>query len=202
MFDVKVVCVVHCIIVNLAHAIKRMKCFHPEFNGMECGLYERSVVNLSEDQKPLLYNLLGRNTDVFSCGSGDLGKTDLVRHKINTGDAAPIRQPPRRLPSLKKDEANKAVTEMLEQGLIETSTSPWASPIVLVRKKDGNWRFCVDYRKLNDVTRKDSYPLPRIEDTLDRLAGMQWFSTLDLKSGYWQVEMEPKDKENSFHNWQ
>jgi len=160
-------------------------------------LYERSVTNLSEDQKPLLYNLLGRNTDVFSCGSGDLGKTDLVRHKINTGDAAPIRQPPRRLPSLKKDEANKAVTEMLEQGLIETSTSPWASPIVLVREKDGNWRFCVDYRKLNDVTRKDSYPLPRIDDTLDRLAGMQWFSTLDLKSGYWQVEMEPKDKEKT-----
>ena len=158
-------------------------------------LYERSVTNLSEDQRPLLYNLLGRNADVFSCGPGDLGHTDLVQHKINTGDAAPIRQPPRRLPSLIKEEAHKAVTEMLEQGLIESSTSPWASPIVLVKKKDGNWRFCVDYRKLNDVTKKDSYSLPRVDDTLDRLAGMQWFSTLDLKSGYWQVEMEAKDKE-------
>ena len=160
-------------------------------------LYERSVTNLSEDQRPLLYNLLGRNADVFSCGPGDLGHTDLVQHKINTGDAAPIRQPPRRLPSLVKEEAHKAVTEMLEQGLIESSTSPWASPIVLVKKKDGNWRFCVDYRKLNDVTKKDSYPLPRVDDTLDRLAGMQWFSTLDLKSGYWQVEMEAKDKEKT-----
>ena len=62
-------------------------------------------------------------------------------------------------------------------------------------KRYGNWKFCVDYRKLNDVTKKDSYPLPRIDDTLDRLAGMQWFSSLDLKSGYWQVEMELKDKE-------
>ena len=134
---------------------------------------------------------------MFSQGPGDLGHTDLVRHKVNTGNAAPIRQPPRRLPSLKTDEAHKAVTEMLEQGLIEPSTSPWASPIVLTKKKDGSWRFCVDYRKLNDVTRKDSYPLPRIDDTLDRLAGMQWFSTLDLKSGYWQVEMEPQDKEKT-----
>ena len=107
-------------------------------------LYERSVTNLSEDQRPLLYNLLGRNADVFSCGPWDLGHTDLVQHKINTGDAAPIHQPPRRLPSLIKEEAHKAVTEMLEQGLIESSTSPWASPIVLIKKKDGNWRFCVD----------------------------------------------------------
>ena len=96
-----------------------------------------------------------------------------------------------------QDDWHKAVTEMLEQGLIEPSTSPWASPIVLAKKKNGSWRFCVDYRKLNDVTRKDSYPLPRIDDTLDRLAGMQWFSTLDLKSGYWQVEMEPQDKEKT-----
>lgn len=160
-------------------------------------LYERSLAYLSQDQKPLLCSLLGRNADVFSKGPEDLGHTDLVLHKVNTGDAAPIRQPPRRLPSQKKDEAHKAVTEMLQQGLIEPSASPWAAPIVLVRKKDGSWRFCVDYRRLNDVTKKDSYPLPRIDDTLDQLAGMQWFSTLDLKSGYWQVEMDPKDKEKT-----
>jgi hypothetical protein len=89
------------------------------------------------------------------------------------------------------------VDKMKNKGIIEDSSSPWSSPVVLVTKKDGSTRFCVDYRRLNDVTKKDSYPLPRIDDTLSTLAGSRWFSTLDLKSGYWQVSVHPEDKEKT-----
>jgi hypothetical protein len=84
--------------------------------------------------------------------------------------------------------------DMRQRGVIEESESPWSSPVVLIRKKIGDLRFCVDYRKLNDVTRKDCFPLPRIDDTLDTLAGAKWFSTLDLKSGYWQLDLHMDDK--------
>ena len=97
----------------------------------------------------------------------------------------------------KREEGQRAIAEMCEQGVIEPSTSPWASPVVLVRKKSSDLRFCVDYRMLNRVTRKDSYPLPRIDETLEALAGAEWFSSLDLMSGYWQVEMDEACKEKT-----
>jgi hypothetical protein len=86
---------------------------------------------------------------------------------------------------------------MLDNKLIRESTSPWASPVVLVTKKNGKKRFCVDYRKLNAIMKKDSYPLPRIDEMLDSLAGAKYFSTLDLMSGYWQVLMDPMDREKT-----
>ena len=83
---------------------------------------------------------------------------------------------------------------MHEKKVIQPSKSPWASPIVLVQKKDGSWQFCIDYHKVNAVTRKDAYPLRRIDDTLDTMAGSRWFTTLDLLSGYWQVEVDEQDR--------
>jgi len=135
--------------------------------------------------------------EVFSTGKQDLGRTDLVYHHIHTGDEAPVKQPARRLPIHYQREVGKLLEEMQQQGVVEPSCSPWASPIVLVRKKDGSLRFCVDYRKLNKITKKDSYPLPRVDDLLDSLADAQWFSTLDLRSGYWQVEVDPADREKT-----
>ena len=86
---------------------------------------------------------------------------------------------------------------MLDQGIIEPTDGSWSSPIVLVNKKDGSFRFCVDYCRVNDVPKKKVHPIPRIDDALDTLAGAKWFSTIDLASGYWQVEMDPSDKEKT-----
>ncbi len=131
--------------------------------------------------------------DVFSSGPTDMGRTGLVKHTIDTGDQRPIRLPPSRLPITKQKIEKEEVQKMLDRGVIEPCQSSWASPVVLVTKKDGTTRFCVDYRKLNDVTRKDAYPLPRIDDMLDALRGSRYFSTLDLYSGYWQVKMDEQD---------
>ena len=86
---------------------------------------------------------------------------------------------------------------MLAKNIIKPSRSPWASPVVLVMKKDGTFRFCVDYRKVNAVTKKDVYPLPRIDDTIDRLQGASYFSSIDLAYGYWQIEVDEKDREKT-----
>ncbi|GFS91190.1 hypothetical protein TNCV_2215171 [Trichonephila clavipes] len=148
-------------------------------------------------QKSSAERLFQEFEDVFSRNSSDIGHTTVTQHRIDTADHPPIKQHPRRLPFAKQEEVGTLLREMQENDIIEPSSSSWASPIVLVRKKDGSTRFCVDYRKLNDVTKKDSYPLPRIDDTLDTLSGHKWFSTLDLKSGYWQVEIHPEDREKT-----
>ena len=135
--------------------------------------------------------------DVFALDSSELGTTSLAEHVIKTGDHPPTRQPVRRMPFALRDKVNSLVEEMLSQGVIVPSASPWASPVVLVRKKDGGIRFCVDYRKLNSVTKLDEFPLPRIDDTLDLLAGARYFTTLDLASGYWQVPMELSSQEKT-----
>lgn len=160
-------------------------------------LFERSSTLLEDDEKLTLACALMTYENIFSKGKEDIGRTGLVKHTIDVGQARAIKQPPRRLPFAKRQVEKEEVNRMLQQGVIEPSTSPWASPVVLVTKKDGTVRFCVDYRKLNAVTIKDAYPLPRVDDCLDSLAGSQWFSTMDLSSGYWQVEMADEDKEKT-----
>ncbi|XP_029920671.1 uncharacterized protein LOC115368614 [Myripristis murdjan] len=153
--------------------------------------------DLSEKQLEELRTLLLKWKKVFALHDEDFGRTDLVHHRIHTGDAPPVRERYRPLPPAMYKEMKSLLAGMLEKGVIRESCSPWAAPIVLVRKKDGSWRFCVDYRKLNAVTHKDAFPLPRIEETLTSLTRAEWFSTLDLASGYWQVEMDPQDREKT-----
>ena len=152
---------------------------------------------LNQGEKEQLYALLLDYSDIFAQSSDDFGRTGRIQHRIDTGDSQPIRQQTRRMPTFRKDEARRLVKEMLDKDVIQPSESPWASPVVLVKKKDGSTRFCVDYRRVNAVTRKDAYPLPRVDETLETLAGSKWFSTLDLISGYWQVEVSPKDREKT-----
>lgn len=153
--------------------------------------------DLTETQREELRAVLGRWRKVFAAHDEDFGRTGIVQHRIPTGDAAPIRERHRPLPPSMYREMKTLLNDMMEKGVIQESRSPWAAPIVLVKKKCGDWRFCVDYRKLNAVTHKDAHPLPRIEETLTSLTQARWFSTLDLASGYWQVEMDPSDREKT-----
>ena len=153
--------------------------------------------HLQDTEKETMQQILQKYQTLFAKDLSELGATSVVKHKIDTGQAPPIKQLPRRLPNVLKPVVEEQVNEMLAHGVVRPSKSPWASPIVLVKKKDGTWRFCVDFRKVNDVTIKDAYPLPQINDLIDSLAGHSYFTTLDLASGYWQVELDESSKEKS-----
>ena len=153
-------------------------------------------MSLPSTEKDLLLSLLEEYNDVFSL-DGERRETDLIELEIDTGNAAPRRQPPHRVPFAVTKEIAKQLKEMQAGNVIQPSNSPWASPIVLVQKKDGTLRFCIDYRNLNSVTKLDKFPLPRIDDLLDQLGQSQYFTTLDLAAGYWQVKVSDKSKEKT-----
>ena len=157
---------------------------------------ELDDLSIPDAEKDMLWSLLAEFHDVFSI-DGERGETDLVELEIDTGDSAPTRQPPRRVPFAVRQEIATQLKRMQEDKVIQPSNSPWASPIVLVKKKDGTLRFCIDYRHLNSVTKLDKFPLPRIDDLLDQLGQSQYFSTLDLAAGYWQVKVGDKSREKT-----
>ncbi|XP_048107889.1 uncharacterized protein LOC125300211 [Alosa alosa] len=134
---------------------------------------------------------------LFSQHAEDYGRTTVVKHHIPTGSAVPMRERYRPVPPTLYKELRLLLQGMLQSGVVRESCSPWAAPIVLVRKKCGAWRFCVDYRKLNSVTHRDAFPLPRVEESLTNLNAAEFYSTLDLASGYWQVEVEECDREKT-----
>lgn len=146
-------------------------------------------------QRTHIENLIKKNRDLFAKNDSDLGHTDTVKMKIDVGNHAPIKVKPYRAPLQTQEIIDKAIDEMLEAKIISRSRSPWSFPVIIVNKSDGSKRFCIDYRKLNNITVKNSFPLPLIDDILARLGKAKYFSSLDLKSGYFQVLMDENSKE-------
>ena len=156
-----------------------------------------SDAKIPDRHRDIVTKVLEKNKDVFAAHDTDFGRTETVTMKIDTQGHAPIKQRPYRTPLAQHRVVDEAIDEMLNKGIIERSNSPWASPVVLVKKKDGSTRFCVDYRKLNACTTPLAVPLPLIDDLLGVLGKAVYFSSLDLISGYWQVMMDPQDREKT-----
>ena len=152
---------------------------------------------LTAEQKQQFSQLIHEFQDIFVGPDGKLGQTDLAYHKIETGDAKPIKIPPRKCPIAQREIIETELDKMLQQKVIEPSDSPWSAPICLVRKSDGTYRFAIDFRGLNAVTEKDAYPLPNIRQIFDTLSGSRWYNTIDMAAGYWQIPMEPSHKKKT-----
>jgi hypothetical protein len=115
-----------------------------------------------------------------------------IQHEIDTGDSKPTNLACYPMTKVHRDELDRQVQLLLDKGLIRPSSSPWGSPVLFVPKPGAEWRMCVDYRLLNNVTKKDAYPLPRIQDCLDTIGAARYLSKVDLTSGYYQLEMHPE----------
>ncbi len=170
----------------------------PAENFLELFDWEQS--QLTEKQHEQLKATLVKHKSVFSTGDMDYGRTNLTKHEIKLTDDIPFKERYRRVPPALVEEVREHLNMMASAGITRPSFSSWSSPVVLVRKKDGGLRFCVDFRTLNRKTVKDRYTLPRVDDMLDCVAGAKYFSKLDLKSGYWQIELEEKDKAKTAFN--
>ena len=161
-------------------------------------LFSKIDLTGAQDWDPVLIEeaqqLFREFAHIFALESTDMGHTSMVKHKIRLDNYTPFKERYRRIPPHLFNEVKNHLKEMIEVGAIHKSSSPWASAIVLVRKKDGSLRFCIDLRKLNARTIKDAYSLPCIDETLDCLGEANIFTSLDLRSGYWQVEMEEESK--------
>ena len=150
---------------------------------------ERQELTTEQDQA--LNQLLNEYEDIFAAELHELGRVNQVQHIIDTGNERPIRQRAYRATLPDQQFISEEIQKMVNAGIARPSTSPWTSPIVVATRKNGKKRLCVDYRKVNCITKKDAYPLPRIDEMMDALGEARWFSSTDLTNGFWQVGMHP-----------
>lgn len=158
--------------------------------------------HLNAEEYSAIWQLCDEYRDIFYCENEPLPFTNEVKHKIRLSNEEPVFVRPYRLPQAQKEEVKKQVDSLLEQGIVRNSSSPWSSPVLIVPKKiDASglkkWRMVIDYRRLNEKTIEDKYPIPMISDILDKLGKSQYYSTIDLKSGYHQLLMSPEDIEKT-----
>lgn len=150
--------------------------------------------DLTEQERRELDTVLDKAAEVFS----DLpGKTSLAEHSITTTPGRIIKQKPYRIPVAKRSIIQQEVQDMLRLGVIQPSTSEWSSPIVLVPKPDGSTRFCMDFRALNSISTFDAYPIPRIDELIEKLGEAKYITTIDLTKGYWQVPLRKEDRKKT-----
>lgn len=152
---------------------------------------------MSTEQANEFKKFLINSKDAFADPNMPIQRAKYGEHRIELNDETPFKEPVRRVPIFKREILDAEIEKLKNQGLIEESSSPWSSPLVLVQKKDKTWRLCVDYRRLNAQTIKDAYPIPRIADDLDALSGSKWFTSLDLNMAYHQIPMRESDKEKT-----
>ena len=160
-------------------------------------LFSKITINdsLTSNQRKQLIELLTEYRDIFSKSKTDIGHCSLVKHEIFCPDVSPIHLPTRRVPMGMEDKVDALVDDLLQQNIIRPSMSPWNAPIVVIKKKSGDIRLCIDYRMLNSVTKKTSFPIPETQQLLDSLAGSSFFSGIDLSSAYYQLEINEEHKE-------
>ena len=157
-------------------------------------LHKEDWKDVPEDVQGLLKHVIMKNHQAFAVEKLEMGRTNIVQHHIELTDKTPFKERYRRIAPAQFEEVRKEIDDMLSCGAIQKSRSPWASAVVLARRKDGRLRFCIDLRKLNERTIKDAQTLPRIDESLDTIGGSKFFSSLDLKAGYWQVEMDEESR--------
>jgi len=161
-------------------------------------VFDELITHLPQQQQAQLRPILFKHQQLFDTSKPSIMRTNNIHHRIPIqSHHQPIQSYPYRKSAKETQIINEQVKEMLANHVIRPSSSPWSSPVVIIKKKDGSPRFCVDYRKLNQITERDVYPLPRIDDIIDKLAGSQYFTTLDLKAGYWQIPIEEEDKKKT-----